>query len=96
VPPRTPAKQTTTADIGSFETEFERLGSIVSRLESGNIALEEMLKLYEEGMTLASKLTTTLETAELRVEKLSRTHVEDSEQTRTMTEEESLETFLLE
>lgn len=52
------------------------MGSIVERLEGGNLPLEEMLKLYEEGMTLSQKLNTTLSTAELQVKKLSLVHEE--------------------
>lgn len=52
------------------------MGSIVERLESGNLPLEEMLKLYEEGMTLSQKLNTTLSAAELQVKKLSLVHEE--------------------
>jgi exodeoxyribonuclease VII small subunit len=70
------AKQTAKGEFASFETEFERLGEIVSRLESGNIPLDEMLALYEEGTTLAAKLSGMLKTAELRVEKLSKVHEE--------------------
>jgi exodeoxyribonuclease VII small subunit len=61
---------------GSFETEFERLSEIVSRLENGNIPLEEMLKLYEEGTMLAAKLSDTLKQAELKVRTLSKVHEE--------------------
>jgi exodeoxyribonuclease VII small subunit len=68
---------------GNFESEFERLGTVVERLEDGNVPLEEMLKLYEEGMSLAEKLRVLLTDAELRVEKLSKMHeemiTEDSE-----------------
>lgn len=63
-------------ELSSFETEFGRLGSIVERLESGNLPLEEMLKLYEEGMTLSQKLNTTLSDAELQVKKLALVHEE--------------------
>lgn len=78
MPPRksTTAAATATGEIAGFETEFGRLGSIVERLEGGNLPLEEMLKLYEEGMTLSQKLNTTLSTAELQVKKLSLVHEE--------------------
>jgi exodeoxyribonuclease VII small subunit len=79
VPPRKTsavATQASNGGLASFETEFGRLGSIVERLEGGNLPLEEMLKLYEEGMTLSQKLNTTLSTAELQVKKLSLVHEE--------------------
>jgi exodeoxyribonuclease VII small subunit len=63
-------------EFTTFESEFERLGDIVSRLESGNIPLEEMLKLYEEGTLLAAKLTQLLKQAELKVQKLAKVHEE--------------------
>ena len=64
------------SDLTSFETEFERLAKIVGRLEDGNIPLEEMLKLYEEGTVLAAKLSDTLKQAELKVRTLSKVHEE--------------------
>jgi exodeoxyribonuclease VII small subunit len=65
-----------TPPISSFESEFERLAAIVDRLEAGNVPLAEMLTLYEEAMTLSSKLKTVLTEAELRVEKLASIHEE--------------------
>lgn len=66
----------TAGEFSGFETEYARLGEIVERLEEGNIPLGEMLALYEEGSSLAMKLTTMLKTAELRVERLARSHEE--------------------
>ncbi len=60
----------------SFESEFERLSTIVDRLEQGNVPLAEMLTLYEEAMTLSAKLKSVLTDAELRVEKLAAVHEE--------------------
>jgi exodeoxyribonuclease VII small subunit len=65
-----------TPDFGSFESEFERLAKIVSELEEGNIPLERMLKLFEEGTVLAAKLSGTLKQAELKVRTLSKAHEE--------------------
>ncbi len=70
------AKEKQMADLGSFESEFERLAKIVGRLEEGNIPLDEMLKLYEEGTVLAAKLSETLKQAELKVRTLSKVHEE--------------------
>jgi exodeoxyribonuclease VII small subunit len=66
----------TPANLASFEGEFERLGLIVEKLETGSVSLEEMLKLYEEGVGLAGRLSTLLQEAELRVEKLAKVHEE--------------------
>lgn len=60
----------------TFENEFDRLANVVERLEDGNIPLEEMLALYEEGMKLAERLNGILQQAELRVQKLGRMHEE--------------------
>ena len=62
--------------ITSFESEFERLATIVDRLEAGNVPLAEMLTLYEEAMALSAKLKQVLTEAELRVEKLAAVHEE--------------------
>jgi exodeoxyribonuclease VII small subunit len=70
VPPRK------TSSISTFEGDLERLTAIVDRLESGNIPLEEMLKLYEEGVALSKSLSGVLSEAELRVEKLRALHEE--------------------
>ena len=70
------AKEKEKADLGSFETEFEHLAGIVSQLEEGNIPLDQMLKLYEEGTVLAAKLSDTLKQAELKVRTLSKVHEE--------------------
>ena len=63
-------------DLSSFESEFERLAKIVGRLKEGNIPLDQMLKLYEEGTVLAAKLSETLKQAELKVRTLSKVHEE--------------------
>ena len=60
----------------SFESEFERMTTIVDKLERGNVPLGEMLALYEEAMTLSAKLKEVLTEAELRVEKLAAVHEE--------------------
>ena len=36
----------------SFESNLQKLESIVDKLESGEIGLEESVKLYEEGMKI--------------------------------------------
>jgi exodeoxyribonuclease VII small subunit len=64
------------AEFVSFESEFDRLAKIVERLEEGNTSLDEMLKLFEEGTTLAAKLSATLKQAELKVRTLSKAHEE--------------------
>jgi exodeoxyribonuclease VII small subunit len=73
-PTDVPGKKTNS--IASFESEFERLTSIVDKLEAGNVPLSEMIELYEEAMRIAANLKDVLGEAELRVEKLAATHEE--------------------
>lgn len=53
-----------------FEALYRRLEETVSRLEGGDLTLEESLALYEEGMKLARRCQEILQQAELRVTKL--------------------------
>ena len=43
----------------------------MDRLENGNLSLEEMMKLYEEGTALAAKCAGSLDAAQLRISELS-------------------------
>ncbi len=63
------SKKTPAADDG-FEALYKRLEDTVSRLEQGNLSLEESLSLYEEGTTLAKRCQELLQDAELRVTRL--------------------------
>jgi len=60
------------ADAGepSFETSLARLGEIVEQLESGELALERSLELFEEGVRLSRTSQARLDHAERRVEEL--------------------------
>lgn len=60
----------TTEDKPSFEASAERLQAIVDQLESGELALEESLKLFEEGVRVARDAQARLDAAEKRVEEL--------------------------
>jgi exodeoxyribonuclease VII small subunit len=64
--------------LQTFEQDFERLAALVDRLEQGNVPLAEMLTLYEEAMSLSTKLKTALDEAELRIEKLAQVHEEST------------------
>ena len=55
-----------------FEEALNKLEGIVSKLEEGNIPLEESLKLFEEGIRLSRFCNQKLEEAEKRVEILLR------------------------
>jgi len=51
-----------------FEDALNKLEKIVSRLEEGDISLEESLKLFEEGIRLSRFCNQKLDEAEKRVE----------------------------
>ena len=53
-----------------FEDCLVRLEQIVSALETGNLPLEESLKVFEEGVTLARHCSRYLDDAERRIEML--------------------------
>ena len=71
----------------TFEESFDELDETVRKLESGELALEESISLYERGMALAEQLEKQLAQAELRVRKLQPNPMELAE-----TAEESIET----
>lgn len=54
----------------SFEAAIERLEEIVSTLETGDISLEDSLKMFEEGMALAKFCSQKLNQAEKKLTKL--------------------------
>lgn len=54
----------------SFEEALSRLEEIVSKLENGELVLEESLKLFEEGIILARHCHSKLDEAQGRVELL--------------------------
>ena len=55
-----------------FEAALEKLENIVNDLESGDVALEEALKKYEEGIKLARSCQVQLDDAEQKIKLLSR------------------------
>ena len=48
----------------SFEQELQMLEAIVSKLEQGDVPLEEALDQFQNGVALSKKLQTTLQNAE--------------------------------
>ena len=54
----------------SYEAAFKSLQEIISKLENGDLALEEALKLYEDGIKLSDQCASLLENAQLRVSTL--------------------------
>ena len=51
-----------------FENAFARLETIVGDLEKGELALEEALKLFEEGVKISQFCNAKLDEAERKVE----------------------------
>jgi len=54
--------------LPKFEECLQRLEVIVKEMEQGDLALEESLKLFEEGVALSASCRKELEDAEGRVE----------------------------
>ena len=54
----------------TFEAALKQLEEIVQRLEKGELALEESLKLYEDGIRLSRLCHAKLEEAEGKIETL--------------------------
>ena len=55
----------------TFEDALRELEETVTKLEAGDLALDQSLKLYERGQKLAAFCAQQLQTAELKVEQLS-------------------------
>ena len=58
--------------VRSFESSLEALEEIVSKLEQGDLALEESLGLFEQGIRLSRECQERLSQAERRIEVLMR------------------------
>ena len=56
----------------TFEEKQAKLESIVSQLETGNVPLEEMISLYEQGEALYRDCTQTLDAYEKRLNELQK------------------------
>ncbi len=55
----------------NYEKAVARLEEITDKLENGNLPLEEMIKLYEEGTELAAKCAKVLDAAQLKITELT-------------------------
>jgi exodeoxyribonuclease VII small subunit len=71
----------------SFEEAIKELTSIVSKIEQGQIPLQDSLEQYERGMTLIKHCRGILQQAEKRIEKISAE--EKSEDSSQKTEEDT-------
>jgi exodeoxyribonuclease VII small subunit len=63
------SSETETA-MPSFEDSLKKLETIVDQLEKGDLALEDSLKLFEEGVGLSASCKTELDAAEGKVQML--------------------------
>ncbi len=51
----------------TLEESFEKLDEVISRMESGNISLEESFKLYNEGIKLVKNCNSQLDRVEKQI-----------------------------
>jgi exodeoxyribonuclease VII small subunit len=65
-----PAAQKTAIEDLNFEGALKELEAIVSRLEQGEVDLEDSIALYERGQALKAHCETKLKSAESRLEKI--------------------------
>ncbi|MSS70496.1 MAG: exodeoxyribonuclease VII small subunit [Candidatus Latescibacteria bacterium] len=54
----------------SFEASLQCLEEVVQKLEAGDLALDDSLRLFEEGIKASNECRKTLEEARKRVQKL--------------------------
>ena len=66
-----PSKRSTMDEI-KFENAMKRLEEIVTKLEEGELTLDETLNLYEEGVKLSKFCLQKLQEAEKRIAILSK------------------------
>ncbi|MDP2355522.1 MAG: exodeoxyribonuclease VII small subunit [Beijerinckiaceae bacterium] len=57
----------------SFEDSLKELEEIVSKLESGQVSLEQSISFYERGEKLKQRCERLLKDAEMRIEKITLT-----------------------
>jgi exodeoxyribonuclease VII small subunit len=55
----------------SFETAYAELETIIEKLESGELSLDDSVTLFERGRKLSDHCQTLLDKAELRVNQLT-------------------------
>lgn len=65
------AKKTKENNDASLEDQLEKLEELVSKLEGGDIPLEESLGLFEEGVTLYRSCKKRMGDIEVKIQKLT-------------------------
>jgi len=58
----------------SFEDGLKELEDIVTKMEAGQVSLDDAVSLYERGMALQKRCQKQLEDARLRIEKIVKTN----------------------
>jgi len=71
MPRKTARTQTPASPVADFEQRLDELEQLVSRMERGEMSLEESLAAYERGIGLYRHCQKALEEAELRVRLVS-------------------------
>jgi exodeoxyribonuclease VII small subunit len=56
----------------TFENSLNRLQQIVETLEEGSVNLEEVMKMYEEGVELSKRCLEQLQQVEVRLKRLGK------------------------
>lgn len=62
-----------------FESRLKRLEEITSRLESGEMGLEESIEAYKEGVEIARRLITILKEAERKIQLIQKEAISEFE-----------------
>jgi exodeoxyribonuclease VII small subunit len=65
--PKSPAPVAPASSVAEFEHSLDELEQLVTRMEGGELSLDESLKSFERGIGLYRHCQTALEQAELRV-----------------------------
>lgn len=65
------ARRTTSSKSPKFEDAVEQLETIIDRIESGEVGLEQCLAEYEKGMKLIQQCRTILTAAEKKIAELA-------------------------
>lgn len=63
-----------------FEDNMKKLEEIVDKLESGDVKLDESIKLFEEGIKLTKQLQKTLDDAEGKIKVVAENSLKDFEE----------------
>lgn len=56
----------------NFEKSIDELEKIVAKLEVGDLSLDEMLKLFEKGVALSKECNTMLDSAEKKINQITK------------------------